>query len=125
MKNKPHTYRDLIFWQKSFESTKLLIKLIKKLPSSVENRIIINQVLRSAMSIGANIAEGYGRQGKKEFSRFLQVSLGSANETEYWIFLLKESNPNFDNEIDYIFNKNQEVIKMLASSLKTIRLRNK
>jgi len=77
--------------------------------------------LRSVMSIGANIAEGYGRFGVKEFPRYLQVSLGSANETEYWLLLLRECQPKFNKDIDEIIDKNREVIKMLATSIKTIR----
>ena len=73
------------------------------------------------MSVGANVAEGYGRFGGKEYSRFLQVSLGSANESEYWMMLLVEINPVFKKEIQVVIDKNCESIKMLAVSLKTIR----
>jgi len=73
------------------------------------------------MSVGANIAEGYGRFGSKEYSRFLQISLGSANESEYWLLVLIEANPFYKREIETIVNKNTESIKMLAASLKTIR----
>ena len=73
------------------------------------------------MSIGANIAEGYGRFGGREFSRFLQISLGSANESDYWLLLLKGNNLGFAREIDKLIDINTEVIKMLAKSLKTLR----
>lgn len=73
------------------------------------------------MSIGANIAEGYGRFGVKEFPRYLQVALGSANETEYWLLMLKEYYPSFSGEVDEVIAKNNEVIRMLAASIKTIR----
>lgn len=76
------------------------------------------------MSISANIAEGYGRFGKKEFARYLQVSLGSANETDCWLNLLIESAPNFNKDIRVIIDKNTETIKMLAASIKTLRLKN-
>lgn len=121
MLNKTKTYKDLILWKNAFETTLLVVKLIRKLPQDYANKIIINQLLRAVMSIGANIAEGYGRYSKREFSRFLQVSLGSANETEYWLMVLKEANPNFDLEIEKVIQKNIENIKMLASSIKTLR----
>jgi|SRR3989344_2267182 len=117
----PKTYKDLIFWKKSIENTKILLSLMKKIHKSPANSIIINQLLRSLMSIGANIAEGYGRFGGKEFTRFLHVSLGSANESDYWLLLLKENNPSFSREIEKIIESNTEVIKMLAKSLKTLR----
>jgi four helix bundle protein len=119
------TYKDLVLWQRAFEVTKLVVLLLKKLPHSIEVRIILNQLLRAVFSIGANIAEGYGRFGSKEFPRFLQVSLGSANEVEYWLLILKEVCPGFVTEIDKVIAKNSESIKMLASSIRTLRNKNK
>ncbi|MFV1917206.1 MAG: four helix bundle protein [Patescibacteria group bacterium] len=121
MNKTPKSYKDLIFWQKSFKTATLVINLSRKLPRTIENRIILNQLLRSVMSIGANIAEGYGRYGTKEFSRYLQISLGSANETEYWLLLLKEANPKHQEEIDKVKELNIESIKMLAKSIQTLK----
>jgi len=119
--NLPKTYKDLIFWQKSFETSVLIINLAKKLSRDLGTKIILSQLFRSSMSVTANISEGYGRFGVKEFPRYLQVSLGSANETECWLLLLKECQPKYSNEIEAIIEKNKEVIKMLAASIKTIR----
>ena len=74
--------------------------------------------------MGANIAEGYGRFGGKEYAQYLQISLGSANESEYWLLLLIEANPKLTRELQRIIDKNTESIKMLAASLKTIRNKN-
>lgn len=120
MIEKPRTYKDLLFWKSAFETAKLVLVLSRKLPQTVEVKIILNQLIRSVMSIGANIAEGYGRLGKKEFLRFLQVALGSANETEYWLMLLKECT-SYTSEVDKIIDKNMENIKMLAASIRTLR----
>lgn len=121
MNDLPKTYKDLIFWQKAFETAVLVIKLTRLLPRNLETRIILNQLLRSVMSISSNISEGYGRFGIKEFPRYLQVSLGSANETENWLMLLKECQPSYSKDIDNIIARNKEVIKMLAFSIKTIK----
>lgn len=53
-----------------------------------------DQIKRSSVSVAANIAEGYGRNTKTDFARFLSISLGSANET---IALLDVINLSFDN----------------------------
>lgn len=116
-----NTYQDLLFWKSAFNVSQLIIQLISKIPKNTTNQIISNQVLRSSMSVGANIAEGYGRFGPKEYPRYLQVALGSANETEHWLLLLKESNLKFIPQIEIIILKNKESIKMLAASIKTIR----
>lgn len=121
MKDKPKSYKDLTIWQRSFEVAEMVIRLAKALPRSLDVRIILNQLLRSAMSVGANISEGYGRYGSKEYSRFLQISLGSANETDYWLSLLKISLPNYSSKIDEIIDKNMESIKMLSKSIKTLK----
>lgn len=122
MNKVPKTYKDLLFWQKSFEVATLVLKLSRKIPRTYEVKIILNQLLRSVMSVGANIAEGYGRYGGKEYTRFLQVSLGSANEVDYWLFLLKEIvSKKLVKEVDMIIDKNTETIKMLASAVKTIK----
>jgi len=121
VKNTVKTYKDLIIWQNAFETAKLVLKLASLLPRNTQNNIILNQLLRSIMSVGANIAEGYGRFGGKEYARFLQVSLGSANESEYWLLLLIETNPTYKEEITKAIEKNIESIRMLAASLKTIR----
>jgi len=115
------TYKDLLFWIRALEVAKRIIRLTPKLPRSRAAQIITSQVLRSSMSVGANIAEGYGRFGPKEYKRYLQVALGSANETEHWLLLLKEACPKYDKEITNIIDRNTETIKMLASSLKTLR----
>jgi four helix bundle protein len=115
------TYRDLLFWKSAFEVSKLCIKLIRKLPRESVAKVIIYQLLRSSGSVGANIAEGYGRFGTKEYPRFLQMALGSANETEYWLLLLKDSYSQFEKEINLILNKNLETIKMLTSSINKLR----
>ena len=114
-------YKDLIFWQRSYEVTKLIVGLCRKLPKERIADILTAQIIRSSASVGANIAEGFGRYKGKEYPRFLQVSLGSANETEYWLILIKDTYPIFRKEIEHILQKNLETIKMLTTTLKTLK----
>lgn len=122
---KVNNYKDLLFWQTAFEVTILAIKLTNKFPNKKVFWIIADQLIRAASSVGANIAEGFGRYRGKEYARFLQISLGSANEVEYWLLVLKEVNSEYDIEIGVIMEKNSQTIRMLASSLKTLRTRRK
>ena len=48
------------------------------------------QILRAAVSIGANIAEGCGREGDRELRRFCRMALGSASELEYYLLLARD-----------------------------------
>lgn len=74
-------YKDLRFWKTSFETTKLVLNLVKKTPKDFATKIVISQLVRSSSSVRANIAEGYGSYKGKEYQRFLQMSLGSALQT--------------------------------------------
>lgn len=120
---KIDSYKKLLFWKTAYEVTILVVQLARKIPKDRASIIIISQLIRASASVGANIAEGFGRYKGKEYERFLQISLGSANETEYWLLILKDLYPVLSTEIEKILNKNQETIKMIASSLKTLRKR--
>ena len=115
------SYKDLRFWQTSKTVSLQIAKLVKKLPNERTAWIIIDQLLRASFSVGANITEGFGKYKGKEYSRFIQIALGSARETEYWLELLKEIYPSLSKDIDIILLINEETIKMLVATLKTLR----
>lgn len=119
--NAISSYKDLIFWQRSRQVSLLIVVLTRKLPKDESTRIIINQILRSAFSVGANITEGYGKYKGKEYSRFIQIALGSARETEYWLELLLDIFPDFVAEINQTLSLNSETIKMLVVTLNKLR----
>ena len=74
-------YRDLIVWQRSMELVKLVYGLTKQLPKE-ETFALSNQLRRAVVSIPSNIAEGYGRNSKQDYLRFLNIARGSKNEVE-------------------------------------------
>ncbi len=82
-------YKDLKVWIKSHEITLKIYSLTKGFPKE-EMYSLTNQVRRCSSSIPANIAEGCGKKGKNDFGRFLNIALGSANETEYFLLLAKD-----------------------------------
>jgi len=77
--------------------------------------ILSKQFLRSATSIGANIHEAVAGQSKKDFYSKICIAFKEANETMYWIDLMRESNIT-SLSTDQIENDCQEIIKMLAST---------
>lgn len=115
------TYKGLIFWQTAKKASLLVVKLVGKLPNQRVYWIITDQLLRSSLSIGANIAEGYGKYKGKEYSRFLQIGLGSARETEYWLETLLDLKPDLSKEISIIIEINSQTIKMLITTLNTLK----
>lgn len=94
---KVKTYKDLIVWQKAMEMTTLLYKIIKKLPKE-ETYTLCDQMRRAAISIPSNIAEGFGRNSKKEYLQFLYIANGSVCELETQLILCV--NINYLSEIE-------------------------
>ena len=85
-------HKELIVWQQSLDLVSQTYKLTNKLPRS-EEFILISQALRSAISIPSNIAEGFGRNRKLEFIRFLNISYGSACELETQLLIIQKEYP--------------------------------
>lgn len=79
-------YKDLIVWQKSRILVLDVFEIINALDEKKE-RIMIDQLSRAVVSVPSNIAEGIGRQYKKETIQFLSISRASLNETETLILL--------------------------------------
>lgn len=82
-------YKELIIWQRGIELVKKIYQLSKRL-STEEKFGLISQMTRAAVSIPANIAEGSSRNSDKDYSRFLQISLGSAFELQTYLVISKE-----------------------------------
>lgn len=79
-------YRDLEVWQRSMNLAELAYRLTKTFPRE-EMFGLTSQIRRAASSIPANIAEGWGRQGTKEFQQFLRMAQGSLRELETHLLL--------------------------------------
>jgi len=75
---------------------------------------------RSASSIGTNIAEGCGRVGDSELSRFLLIAMGSASELEYQLLLCGDLNYLNENLYSDLEARTREVKRMLAALMKTL-----
>lgn len=99
-----------------------IIKFIEFLPNKKSFFIISDQLLRCATSIGANVIEAKSSSSRKDFIRFYEIALKSANETKYWLCLLKDAFENTNKEIiDNLINETNEISKMLASSIITLK----
>lgn len=84
-----HGYQKLIMWQKADELAFLIYKITNVFPKS-ELFGLTSQLRRAAVSVACNIAEGYGRQNKKELRHFLNIALGSLAEVDYLLsFVLR------------------------------------
>lgn len=78
---------------------------------------IFDQVLRSATSIGANVEEGKSGSSRRDFKKFYVIALKSANETKYWLNLIRETNLSNVSIIkqEELLNEASELSKIIAS----------
>jgi four helix bundle protein len=114
-------YQELIFYQKARQVVKTVDALIKSWPKTMQSQEISRQLFRSAVSVGANIAEGHGRHQGTEYIHYLIIAQGSANETEHWLHTAKDCELGNNNRIDEALTINNEVIRMIASTISTVR----
>jgi len=111
--------KDNVIKTKSFLFAVRIVNLYKFLTEDKREFIISKQLLRSGTSIGANVREAEHAESKADFIHKLSVSLKEANETEYWLELLNET--NYLSSSDYISIQNdiKEILKLLTSIIKT------
>ncbi|KEI86200.1 hypothetical protein N492_03795 [Clostridium botulinum B2 267] len=111
-----------VAYDKAFSFALDIIELYKNLTLKKSEYVLSKQILRSGTSIGANIKEGINGQSKKDFLSKMSIALKEAEETEYWIQLLRYSN-YIDDKITYLLLENRkEIIKILVTTIKTTKM---
>lgn len=106
------SYKDLIVWQKAMELAKAVFELTAYFPKS-ELYGLVAQMRRAAVSIISNIAEGYGRKSRKEYSQFYAIAYGSALELETQLILSKALKMAPEEKFERSEKILLEVLKML------------
>jgi four helix bundle protein len=114
-------YQELIFYQKARQVAKQVDALIRTWPRTMQAQEISRQLFRSATSVGANIAEGHGRHQGTEYIHYLIIAQASANETEHWLHVAQDCQLGNKEEISEILALNNEVVRMVISTISTIR----
>ena len=102
-----------------------MIEFLDTLPKDTSSQVITKQLLRSATSIGANIVEAKGASSKRDFTNFFSHSLKSANESLYWLGLLRDAKKIESTRLEYLLNETKELANMLGSSILTLKGKNK
>jgi four helix bundle protein len=104
---------------KSYAFALRVIKAYKYLGSEQREFVLSKQLLRSGTSIGALIREAEHAESKADFIHKMNIALKEANETEYWLMLLHDSEYIDNNSFNSIIADCQELIKLLISIIKT------
>ena len=116
--------KENIVMKKSYSFALRIIKLYKHLITEQKEFVLSKQVLRSGTAIGALVKEAEHAQSKADFINKMNIALKEANETEYWLMLLKDSDYLDEKSFSSIHLDSSEMIKLLASIVKTSKQNN-
>lgn len=116
--------KENIIKDKSFTFALRIVKMYQFLCDTKKEYVLSKQVLRSGTSIGANIRESEHGQSKADFIHKISIALKEANETEYWLELLFQS--DYLEEKMYLSIKQdcEEILKILTAIVKTSKVSN-
>ena len=98
-----------------------IIRFYQYLSTKKHEHILSKQILRSGTSIGANVRESYNAQSKADFINKFAIALKEADETQYWLELLYESNIIDKEVFNSLNNELKEIIAIITSSIKTAK----
>ena len=119
-KETQSSYKDLIVWQKSMILANDVIDLVDHLETDRKHFRLIEQLEAAVTSIPMNIAEGKGRESKKEYVHFLYISRGSLYETLTLLEIFQMRGwitPEIYQELE---NQSNEIAKMLKGLINSI-----
>jgi len=108
--------------ERIFKFVVMVLKDIRNTPKTPENQIILNQLIRSVTSVGANDQEADGVSTKKDFIHCCTIVRKELKETKYWLRVLTEVNQLQSNNLSRDINESDELIKILSTIIKNAAL---
>ena len=109
-------YRDLMVWQRSMDLAESVYRLTKTFPGD-ERFGLTSQTRRAAVSVPANIAEGYGRGTRPSYASFVRIAQGSLKELETHLILAQRVGLCTDRDTEGLLGEADEIGRMLRSLL--------
>ncbi|MBI1812786.1 four helix bundle protein [Candidatus Peregrinibacteria bacterium] len=107
--------------EKSYDFAVRIAIFCREIQTKQKEYVLTKQLLRSGTSIGANIAEATQGQSRNDFISKLSIALKEAHETRYWLRIIRDAGIASSAQVDAFFPDLQEIIRMLAASLRTSR----
>lgn len=98
-----------------------IVTLCADIKEDRKNNVLVNQLLRSGASIGANIHEANYAASKADFVNKLQIALKECYETEYWLDLFKTTSIILENDYDVLIAECSKIRILLISSINTAK----
>lgn len=101
--------------ERTLKFGKRIVKMCKALPKNTINFKLVDQIIRSGTSVGANYREANETQTKKDFCFRIRICRKEAKETIYWLNLIIEANPELETRIKPLIEETTELLKIFAS----------
>ncbi len=117
-------FKKLLVWQKAHAMALDAHRIAGRIRRA-DHSALRSQIIRAAMSVPANIVEGSGQQGSREFSRFLRIALNSSTELEYHLIAARDLRVIRDSDSLTLVSQVIEVRKMLYGLLRRLASRSK
>lgn len=111
-------YRKLIAWQKANDLAFNIYEITSKFKN---NFSLVSQMERAALSVPANIVEGYSRSSNREKRRFYQISISSLTELEYYIDFAYQLKHFDDKTFKILIDKQSETARILTGLIKSTK----
>lgn len=115
-----HSYKKSKVYQKNKELTLDVVQFFRKHRPTGITKYLVNQLVRAIVSVGANLAEGYGRHYKQDYRRFISIARGSAFEADYWLEIIIGLNVFPKEPLFEFVERNQEAIRLLTTMMKSM-----
>ncbi|MEK7612477.1 MAG: four helix bundle protein [Patescibacteria group bacterium] len=109
------------FYKRLYTYALNIVIFVEKIRKDSSSGVLTNQLLRSGTSVAANIFEAKSASSKKDYINFYNHALKSANESEFWIHLIKDAQKCDNKESEELLKETVEIAKILASSIITMR----
>jgi len=119
-KNYMHRFKELEIWKKSRKFCSEIYSVTADFPTD-EKFGLTNQLRRASVSIPSNIAEGSSRNSQKDFSRFLEIAIGSAYEIETQLLIASDLGFLKENNLKNLITNIEEIIKMTSRFRATLK----
>ena len=101
----------------------MVINLAEKMPNTISTRVVLNQIVKSATSVGANYRAVCRARSDREFVAKMNIVLEEADETLFWLEIIIDKEWLNKSDIEPIWKEGNELTAIFVSSLKTINNR--
>ena len=112
---------DSVVFNKAYGFAVNVARMNKNLTEQQREFVLSKQCLRSGTAIGALVSEAKHAQSKADFLNKMNIALKEANETQYWLNLLKDTEYLSKEDFEPLFADSTELTRMLASIVKTTK----